>query len=587
MSEAQDRSDRRPETVRSPARLNVTITAAVTGLLLFSGWLSIHRIFQVDECQNVFVARLLASGEAHNAFTSVTLFVAPLAWLAQGTTTAARLFTEARLFCLAIFWLNVWLLALAVSRRSQSRRWPIALLGAATLSPLWDYGFEIRHDNVLLSGLLLIWIAIRTEPPRARVYSIAGALIVLLQFVAFKASAYTVPMFVIGSILAWRQIGAKTLMLVAAAVFGGMVAFVAVRVGYGALGWWELYVRDLTGISQVASGGYIYGPLRTLGRFAAQAPVLMATATLGLAWYYKSYFGSRRQSGAPTGLMPEGLLLIVSLAVLFANRAAYPYNLVNVAPFAFLCAFPVVMMLFERERVLGISGRSLALLLIAVHFISFTLSTSRHFRMTNARQFELMNAAERLTDAVTDPVYDGVGMVPTRVSIHPQWMLHTLNIQNVLDGPGPRVREMLARKPAAVIIPNYRTDWLSSEDHAFIRQRYVALADDFLLLGTIIPAGRHSFEIFHAGRYQIHALDGSGQIDPAIPHVALLERSDGAKHMIDGKPVTEGYAELSVGTHLFQSPKVEAHAIIWLGPTLREVPHLRNADHRQLFVNWY
>ena len=167
-------------------------------------------------------------------------------------------------------------------------------------------------------------------------------------------------------------------------------------------------------------------------------------------------------------------------------------------------------------------------------------------------------------------------------------MLHTLNIQSFLDGPGPRVRDMLARKPAAVIIPNYRTDWLSSQDHAFIRQRYVTLADDFLLLGTIVPSGQHSFEIFHAGRYRILAL-GPDPIERVTPRLdpRSFQGSDSVECTIDGQHVVDGSVELSPGIHLLHSTKTEAYAIVWLGPRLRELPDLRNADHRRLFVNWY
>ena len=49
------------------------------------------------------------------------------------------------------------------------------------------------------------------------------------------------------------------------------------------------------------------------------------------------------------------------------------------------------------------------------------------------------------------------------------------------------MREMLAVRPAAVVIPNYRTDRLPDEDHAFIGERYVSLSDDFWALGKVLP----------------------------------------------------------------------------------------------------
>src|SRR5262249_28866552 len=113
------------------------------------------------------------------------------------------------------------------------------------------------------------------------------------------------------------------------------------------------------------------------------------------------------------------------------------------------------------------------------------------------------------TDPEKDRVYDAVGMVPTRRSIDFHWFLHSLNIQQFVNGPGPRVREMLAARPAAVFIPNYRTDWLPKEDHDFIAKRYVAISDDFWVLGKVLPAGGGSFEIVHPGRYRVSSLAGS------------------------------------------------------------------------------
>ena len=49
----------------------------------------------------------------------------------------------------------------------------------------------------------------------------------------------------------------------------------------------------------------------------------------------------------------------------------------------------------------------------------------------------------------------------------------------------------------------YRTDWLTEKDNKFIKQRYVPLADDFKVLGSVLPAGGGNFEIFHPGRYCI------------------------------------------------------------------------------------
>ena len=94
---------------------------------------------------------------------------------------------------LEVFWLNVFLLALATGERLRSRGGLLALVGAATLAPLWDFGFEIRPENLLLCGVLLMWCAVRVRPKGLQPFFIAGVLTAGLQFVTVKAVLYTLP----------------------------------------------------------------------------------------------------------------------------------------------------------------------------------------------------------------------------------------------------------------------------------------------------------------------------------------------------------------------------------------------------------
>src|SRR2546423_327058 len=154
-------------------------------LVWSSSRLAAVRIYQVDECQNVYMARVLATGQASQFFTNASLFLlGPLSWMAGSAERSADLFANARLLFLGVFWLNLFLLAMIASERLFSGRCLVALIAAATLAPLWDYGFEIRHDNVVLTGVLLIWLAVRARPMGMRSYLLAGAVAVCLLFIA-------------------------------------------------------------------------------------------------------------------------------------------------------------------------------------------------------------------------------------------------------------------------------------------------------------------------------------------------------------------------------------------------------------------
>src|ERR1035437_1850207 len=174
--------------------LILILLASLAGMIWFSHRMAGVRIYHADECQNVSMARIIATGQTKAFYTEAGLFqTGVLAWLARGATRSVDIFVAARFVMLEIFWLNVVLIALATGERLLSRRGLIALVGAATLAPLWDYGFEIRPDNLLLCGVLLWWCVVRVRPAGIQPFVIVGALAVWLQFVAFRAAAFTLP----------------------------------------------------------------------------------------------------------------------------------------------------------------------------------------------------------------------------------------------------------------------------------------------------------------------------------------------------------------------------------------------------------
>ena len=69
------------------------------GILLTLVWLSVRlaaiRIFQVDECQNLYMARILATGQASEFFTNASLFLlGPLSWMSRSAVQSAELFAS-------------------------------------------------------------------------------------------------------------------------------------------------------------------------------------------------------------------------------------------------------------------------------------------------------------------------------------------------------------------------------------------------------------------------------------------------------------------------------------------------------------
>lgn len=131
-------------------------TRWLTGLLLLAGLvvlirfslrIAFMRIYQVDECAEIYTSRLLALGEGRTLPGGLALLQIPLSWLAGGDKRAEDIFTSARFVMVEIFWLNVFLMALATGEKLRSVRGLVALLAAATIAPLWDYG--LKYDMII------------------------------------------------------------------------------------------------------------------------------------------------------------------------------------------------------------------------------------------------------------------------------------------------------------------------------------------------------------------------------------------------------------------------------------------------------
>ncbi|MBL0211790.1 MAG: hypothetical protein IPQ13_12920 [Holophagaceae bacterium] len=548
---------------------------ALALLALFSIYLALNRIYQVDEAQNVFMARIIGTGQTGTYYTNAPVWLmGPLAWLARSVPVSTDLFMWNRLIFLGLFWANVALIALNTGIKLRSLQGLAVLLGAATLAPLWDYGFEIRHDNLILTGLLLTWWIGRTGPAGKSSYFFIGFLAVLLQFVAFKAFVYVLPIsaaFLAFPSPAHRQ---GRVRLAAMWIAGAAVALILCRLAYLRTGLWTVYLAGLQGGLDASGGGTRFGAGMSLSRTLVQTPLLLAIAAAALWNVGRNLRFRGLASLGWEGAGPEALLFLAMLIAFFVNPTPFPYNLVNLVPFAFLLGFrflgPELEGLSVRPAVLAMASGVLCF----THVVPFMAATWRHLDWNNERQEQLMRTAEAFTDSSRDAVYDAIGMVPTRPSIHFQWFLHSLNIQSFLKEKSPGIQELLGSNPPVVLIPSYRTDWLRQEDWTFIQSRYVPLADDFWVLGQALATGGGECMILHSGRYQV--------VGQRNGNIAPLDSG-----MCDGKAIGNRPVELGIGRHEVSCPKDVRPAFIWVGPKLERLPELGRGDHQRLFVNWY
>lgn len=382
-----------------------------------------------------------------------------------------------------------------------------------------------------------------------------------------------------------------------AVMVGTVFAFVAVRILYSASGVTSFSEGHETGagfVVKVASTGSRFGPGISLVRLLTQTPLLLALLGSALVVLAVQLRRQKRDAFSWEGSLPEALLFLGTLGLLIINPTPFPYNLLHLVPYAYLFAFVHASKLVQeaqrRPRVLPLA---MAVIVFA-HLVPFAVATWRHVNWSNDRQLVLMRLAEELTDPIEDPVYDGIYLVPTRPIVHYGSFLHSLTLENVMDESGTRIRDMLIERPAAVIIQSYRTSWLSDEDHDFIRQRYVPLADDFWVLGKVLSEGGGEFEIHHSGRYHIAPREESNLAEPHDGNVGSVSSGKDQKAVqagfmatLNGLPLTNRTVELNVGFHRLETAGNWIPTVVWAGPHLGQAPRIDEGSHRRLFVNWY
>ena len=569
------------------------LIAAFLAGLSFLAWFSFHlasiRIFQVDECANVFVAKYLALGEAAKLGGSIDLFQCILSLFEHGVTRSIDLFVNARFFMLEVFWLNIVLLAMATGERILSLRGLIALTVAATLAPVWDFGFEARHDNLVLTSVLLTWCGIRSSKPGPQTYTIAGAMLVFSQFVASKSFVYTVPIAALALVFPPPGVTARRWQIMLAWLAGAASAGLVLWFIYRSSGLWGGYMEGGRKMAALAGKSTRLAPWIALKRLPVQTPLLLAVCFAGLAGSAGAIFRRDWKSLFWNSALPEACLALVALTALFVNPTPYPYNLLHLVPYAFLFAWrwsanQVTSVCFTPQLTAACIS-----LFVFTHLVPFGLATVRHLGRLNFRQEKLMTLAEEMTGPA-DPVYDASGLIPTRPMVHRLAFLHGVSVQMFLDETEVRWRDLLASNPPAVFLPSYRTDWLNDADHSYITNRYVPLADDFWTLGKVLPPGGGTFEIIHAGRYRISTLKGSdldGTYPLGLKGLTAPEDPGSLTCKVDGQDVSAGTVNLAVGTHSLECvPGIEP-AVVWVGPHLDRVHRLGPGDHLALFVNWY
>jgi len=546
----------------------------LAAILGYSLLLALVRIYQVDEAQNVFMARQSALGQYARYFNNGYLFLlGPFAWLMRDAETSAEMFWRARCLFWVLYLANLVLVPFAAGVPWRSRRFVYATLLLASLGPLLDYGIEVRHDNLMLLLLLSYWSVLRRyRGPPLLGWAVLGVLVTLLQFAAFKSFLYWLPLSLAVLVFPPPNLRASLLGRAAAWCVGLLMALGCVRLLYGNAGAWQAYVEGVRIAFRFSGNAERFAPYNAFLRVLLQSPVVCLGFVV-LALRTARELGQRRFAALSwDGSLPELGLCALSTAAFLSNPAPYPYNLLHWLPFFALWLLRAIELhgahwLLPR----ALPGRArLAVLVVlgCLHFSAFAYFAERHLSFRNERQRLLMTTAEALTDARTDRVFDASGLIAARESIGYQFFLHSLVMRQFKEG---ELRQRLLEAAPAVVLRNYRTDWMRPEEQNFLMRHYVLLSDDCLVLGGVSPPAGGPFQSLRSGRYSVRLL---GQ--------------RGGELRVNGQLLqSPAIVELPRGAVQIGTPSEVRAQIAWLGPSLTRIPVLPKADHLALFVNWY
>ena len=545
-------------------------------LVAASFWLGVNRIFQVDEVLYAALARFMATGRTAAFVPNVPIIlIGPLTWIAGAARDSAEVLIWVRMPFVILMWVNALLMVKAAGFRLRSKAGLGALLLAATLAPMWDYGFEIRHDVPLVTATLALFCLVRSERlslrPRLFLAALLGG---LMQMIAFKGFMFAMPLLALGVLLA-RPRGARQVLEALGVIMAGVaLGLLLGRIVFGLSGTWPLAWGAFKTTSRMASTTVErFAPWATLLRLLNEMPLLACAALAAMVapWLGAREATLRERLAAPW--FPAWCFAALCVAMLFANPTPFAYNLIHLVPALYVLALALREPLSRGLTALSAPMRALVIgTLVLLHGLPWAVATSRHFQMDNDRQCTVIAAAEAMTDPALHRVFDGAGLVSCRDPLGEHWLIHSFTIQNFVNGTWPTVRAMLARNPTPVILPNYRTSWLPKDDQTFIGTHYCALAEDFLVLGGIMESGPGTWQALAEGRYQLD-LAGPPATNPAVIGV-------------DGRQVPPGLLNLTKGEHRFQVPPGHRLRVAWVGPRLSALPLLGAAPH-PLFINWY
>ena len=550
---------------------------AVLIVLLLGGglWLATHRIFQVDEVQNMHMSWLLTQRDSDNYYNSAEVYMIPLALVSRLCQTPVAFFITSRIIFFVLFAASLFVTAFALSEHNKFH-FAGALFILLSAPIFWDYGFEVRHDNIVILGMsLMILMLFRAAKGSLKQRMFWGGLTGgFLLLSSLKSVVLWAP--VLGYMIAVQARHDRRAFsrAIAASLAGFGVSLAIAFSAHGLQGSLLIYIKGIGDFARTLATGQIrFFDWNYLWRFMTGHPLI----TLSSAAFLLTCSGPVAQRWARGDAFrdddrraKELLLLLLGIAFLAVNPTPFPYNYLYIALLASPAAFHLMARALEHPR----SAVSiLALGVIAAQGVIWATQTSRHLSYRNDGQNKIVEFLNDYTDQ-KDCVFDGVGLAIYRRGPERVWYLHSLSQPRYLAGDIPSVRDVLTSSVCPVLIESYKWQYMLPEDLAFIRSRYISHGRFIWILGGKVHAGSpgsYAFDIHKDGFYLVSLQPGAPSSAPTI----------------DGVPMDSHPIHLKKGGHILVTDcSLGTVQLEWVkdSSVLRvAIPSISEP----IFVNWY
>jgi hypothetical protein len=180
------------------------------------------------------------------------------------------------------------------------------------------------------------------------------------------------------------------------------------------------------------------------------------------------------------------LAALFLVAFFLRNPFVYPYNFVLLVPVA-------------APMFLGFRGNIVAVALCVYAVVAGAAGAQRILQERNGEQVRFVKWLWRGTDA-SEGVFDWQGMHFGRRGVK-HWFIYGANADLYRHG-WYSIADELQRANVTMILPNYRFDWLTPADRAFIDSHYLYTARCVMSPGVALR-GSGSVDVVFAGVYAV------------------------------------------------------------------------------------